>query len=45
MAEATDLPDIPRPSQLWKQLDPEKRRLAAEAFWRDDRPPTSRRKR
>jgi hypothetical protein len=36
MADATDLPDIPRPSQLWKQLDPEKRRLAAEAFWRDD---------
>jgi len=36
MADATDLPDIPRPSQLWKHLDPEKRRLAAEAFWRDD---------
>ena len=36
MADATDLSDIPRPSQLWKHLDPEKRRLAAEAFWRDD---------
>lgn len=36
MADAHDLPDIPRPSQLWKQLDPEKKRLAAEAFWNDE---------
>jgi len=27
---------IPRPSQLWKQLSPERKTLAAEAFWRDD---------
>jgi hypothetical protein len=40
MADASDLPDLPRPSQLWKQLDPEKKRQAAEAFWRDD-PPTA----
>ncbi len=31
-----DLPDIPRPSQLWKQLTPERRQRAAEAFWKDD---------
>jgi hypothetical protein len=31
-----DLPDLPRPSQLWKRLSPERRVLAAEAFWRDD---------
>jgi acetyl-CoA acetyltransferase len=36
MADSPELPDIPRPSQLWKQLDPEKKRLAADAFWRDD---------
>jgi hypothetical protein len=30
-----DAPDIPRPSQLWKQLPAEKKRMAAEAFWRD----------
>jgi hypothetical protein len=36
MADAPDLPDIPRPSQLWKHLHPEKKRLAAEAFWRDE---------
>jgi hypothetical protein len=29
-------PDIPRPSQLWKLLTPERRQQAAEAFWRDD---------
>jgi hypothetical protein len=28
-------PSIPRPSQLWKQLSPERRAQAAEAFWRD----------
>jgi hypothetical protein len=26
----------PRPSQLWKQLTPERRQQAAEAFWRDE---------
>ena len=31
-----DAPDIPRPSQLWKQLNPERKRQAAEAFWRDE---------
>ena len=29
-------PSIPRPSQLWKQLSPERRTQAAEAFWRDE---------
>ena len=32
----TDVPAIPRPSQLWKQLSPERKQQAAEAFWRDD---------
>ena len=32
----TDAPDIPRPSQLWKQLSPERKAQAADAFWRDD---------
>lgn len=31
-----DLPDIPRPSQLWKQLAADRKALAADAFWRDD---------
>jgi hypothetical protein len=31
----TDAPDIPRPSQLWKQLPPERKAQAADAFWRD----------
>ena len=31
-----DVPDIPRPSQLWKQLSPERKLRAAEAFWKDD---------
>ena len=31
-----DAPDIPRPSQLWKHLDPNRRRQAAVAFWHDD---------
>jgi hypothetical protein len=30
-----DAPDIPRPSQLWKQLPPERKAQAAEALWRD----------
>ena len=32
----TDVPEIPRPSQLWKQLSPERKLLAADAFWQDD---------
>ena len=36
MADAPVLPDLPRPSQLWKNLDAEKKRLAADAFWRDE---------
>lgn len=28
--------EIPRPSQLWKQLSPERKQQAAEAFWQDD---------
>ncbi len=32
----TDLSAAPRPSQLWKQLSPDRRILAAEAFWRDE---------
>ena len=31
-----DLADLPRPSQMWKQLSPERRQRAAEAFWKDD---------
>jgi hypothetical protein len=31
-----DVPDIPRPSQLWKRLSPERKLQAADAFWRDD---------
>lgn len=31
-----DVPDIPRPSQLWKQLSPERKAEAADAFWRDE---------
>ena len=31
-----DVPAVPRPSQLWKQLPPERKELAAEAFWRDE---------
>src|SRR5918992_2926839 len=27
---------IPRPSQLWKQLSPERKTQAAEAFWHDE---------
>ena len=36
MTDAPDLPDIPRPSQLWKHLNPDKKRIAADAFWRDE---------
>ena len=31
-----DAPDVPRPSQLWKTLNPDTKRQAAEAFWRDE---------
>jgi hypothetical protein len=31
-----DVPDIPRPSQLWKQLSAERKLRAAEAFWQDE---------
>jgi hypothetical protein len=31
-----DAPDIPRPSQLWKQLSAERKLQAAEAFWGDE---------
>ena len=32
----SDVPDIPRPSQLWKRLSSERKRLAADAFWQDE---------
>ena len=32
----TDVPAIPRPSQLWKQLSADRKLEAAAAFWRDD---------
>jgi hypothetical protein len=31
-----DVPDIPRPSQLWKRLSPERKQQAADAFWSDE---------
>src|SRR5262245_19998009 len=31
-----DTPEIPRPSQLWTRVAPERRTQAAEAFWRDE---------
>jgi hypothetical protein len=31
-----DVPEIPRPSALWKSLTPERKQQAAEAFWRDE---------
>src|SRR5262250_2440454 len=31
-----DVPDIQRPSQLWKTLSPERRLQAADAFWQDE---------
>jgi hypothetical protein len=36
MSDPADLPDIPRPSQLWKQLSVERKRQAANAFWDDE---------
>src|SRR5438067_13516461 len=32
---ADDL-DIPRPSQVWKQLTPGRKKQAADAFWQDE---------
>jgi hypothetical protein len=31
-----EVPDLPRPSQLWKQLTPERKLEAATAFWTDE---------
>jgi hypothetical protein len=31
-----DVPEIPRPSVLWKSLTPDRKQQAAEAFWRDE---------
>src|SRR6185295_20218970 len=31
-----DVPEIPRPSQLWKRLSAERKLLAADAFWQDE---------
>ena len=31
-----DVPEIPRPSQLWKRLSPERKLQAADAFWQDE---------
>jgi 3-dehydroquinate synthetase len=31
-----DVPEIPRPSQLWKRLSSELKLLAADAFWQDE---------
>ena len=36
MTDAPDVPETPRPSQLWKQLSAERKLQAADAFWRDD---------
>jgi hypothetical protein len=32
----TNVSELARPSQLWKDLPPERRQQAAEAFWRDE---------
>ena len=31
-----DAPELPRPSQMWKQLSAERKVSAAEAFWKDE---------
>jgi len=36
MPDAPAVPEIPRPSLLWKSLSPERKQQAAEAFWRDE---------
>jgi hypothetical protein len=33
---SNEIAAVPRPSQLWKQLSPERRIQAAEAFWHDE---------
>jgi hypothetical protein len=38
-AVMADVSDIPRPSQLWKQLTSERKLQAAEAFWSDENAP------
>ena len=38
----TDLPTDTRPSQLWKQLQADRKTMAAEAFWRDENAITER---
>src|ERR671912_121024 len=35
-AAMPDAPALPRPSQLWKSLPPERKLQAAEAFWSDE---------
>lgn len=35
----SDAPSIPHPSALWKQVSPERRLQAAEAFWRGEHDP------
>ena len=32
----SDVAETPRPSQLWKQLPPERKQIAADAFWEDE---------
>ena len=34
-AAMPDVPQLPKPSQLWKSLSPERKLQAAEAFWSD----------
>jgi len=34
--DMSDVPEIPRPSQLWKRLSPERKLQAADAFWQDE---------
>jgi hypothetical protein len=36
MPDTPDIPDIRRPSQLWKALNHDRKRQAADAFWRDE---------
>jgi hypothetical protein len=36
MSDSTEAPAVPRPSQLWKTLSPERKLQAAEAFWHDE---------
>ncbi len=36
MSDTSETSTVARPSQLWKQLSPERKLRAAEAFWRDE---------